>query len=134
MRELDGLDFAALGRRDQHLYLRVERQNGVALSQRCLVADTPLARLKGLLGRSALEPGEGLLLSPVASIHTCFMRFPIDAVFLDSELVVLRVASDLLAWRTASHRGARYVLELPAGACLQAGLQTGETLTAAAAG
>jgi uncharacterized membrane protein (UPF0127 family) len=56
------------------------------------------------------------------------MRFPIDAVFLDRELVVLKVAEDLAPWRTAAQRGAKAVLELPAGAARTAGLQPGDQL------
>ena len=57
-----------------------------------------------------------------------FMRFPIDAVFLDRELRVLRVAADLKPWRLASKRGAKAVLELPAGRCARVGLGEGDHL------
>jgi len=57
--------------------------DGTVVCERCLLAETPLARLRGLLGRSGLSSGEGLLLRPAGSIHTAFMRFTIDAVFLD---------------------------------------------------
>ena len=57
-----------------------------------------------------------------------FMKFPIDAVFLDRDLVVLRIAADLRPWRTAAHRGAKAVLELPAGEAARRGLQPGERL------
>lgn len=56
------------------------------------------------------------------------MRFPIDAVFLDEELLVLRVASDLKPWRAAARRGAHAVLELPAGECERRGIRAGERL------
>ena len=46
------------------------------------VADSPWTRLRGLIGRARLQPGDGLMLRPASSIHTSFMRFPIDAVFL----------------------------------------------------
>jgi uncharacterized membrane protein (UPF0127 family) len=57
------------------------------------------------------------------------MRFPIDAVFLDSDLRVLHVADDLPPWRTAGKRGAKAVLELPAGAARRAGIAAGERLS-----
>ena len=72
--------------------------------------------MRGLLGRSSLDADEGLLLRPASSIHTAFMRFPIDAVFLDRDLVVVGVARELPPWRAAARRGARAVLELTAGA------------------
>jgi uncharacterized membrane protein (UPF0127 family) len=57
-----------------------------------------------------------------------FMRFAIDAVFLDADDVVLRIASDLGPWRIAGCRGAKAVVELAAGECERAGLRTGERL------
>jgi uncharacterized membrane protein (UPF0127 family) len=96
--------------------------------ERCVVAETPLTRLKGLLGRAGLGPGEGLLIRPTSAIHTCFMRFPVDAVFLDRDLVVLRAVSDLRAWRFAACRGARAVLELSAGEIWRRGIRPGDRL------
>jgi len=84
--------------------------------------------MKGLLGRDRLERGEGLLLRPASSIHTFFMRFPIDAVWLDRELRVVSVTPDVPPWRTAAQRGARSVLELPAGEAAALGLEPGERL------
>jgi leader peptidase (prepilin peptidase)/N-methyltransferase len=92
------------------------------------VAATPLARLRGLLGRDRLEEGQGLLIRPTWSVHTAFMRFPIDVVFLDRNLRVLEVVERLAPWRAASRRGARSVLELPAGACARTGLVAGDRL------
>jgi uncharacterized protein len=79
------------------------------------IADTAPSRMKGLLGRRSLEAGEGLLLSPAGSVHTAFMRFPIDVVFLDHDLEVLEVRDSVPPWRAAARRGAKAVLELPAG-------------------
>jgi uncharacterized protein len=77
------------------------------------LATTLRARARGLLGRAAPEP---LLIAPARSVHTCGMRFPIDVVFLDAELRVVRVVRGLRPWRVAGARRARAVLELPAGA------------------
>ncbi|HVE13570.1 MAG TPA: DUF192 domain-containing protein [Elusimicrobiota bacterium] len=80
------------------------------------MADTPKTRAVGLLSRSSLEPGEGLWIVPCASIHTLFMRFAIDAVFLDEDLVVRRVLEDLKPWRLSPWvLSAHSVLELPGG-------------------
>lgn len=102
-------------RRSVPVTISVRTESGVVLCARCVVADTPLRRLRGLLGRRRLARGEGMLLRPASSIHTCGMRFAIDAVFLDGEDRVLRVVEDMRPWRLASCRGARSVLELPAG-------------------
>jgi uncharacterized membrane protein (UPF0127 family) len=103
--------------------------DGTVVCERCLLAETPFARLRGLLGRSGLSSGEGLLLRPAGSIHTAFMRFTIDAVFLDAADRVVKVASTLQPWRTAACRGARSVLELPAGEATRRGLRPGVALT-----
>jgi uncharacterized protein len=96
--------------------------------ERCLLAETPLTRLRGLLGRTELERGEGLLLRPASSIHTFFMRFPIDAVWVDRELNVLKVSPDLRAWRTAACKGAKGVVELPAGEAERLAIVPGDEL------
>lgn len=93
----------------------VDRGRGDVVCDDCLVADSPLTRLRGLLGRRELPPGEGLLLRPAGAIHTSFMRFPIDVVFLDRELQVVGVVDGLRPWRAAGRRGAHAVLELAAG-------------------
>jgi uncharacterized membrane protein (UPF0127 family) len=106
----------------------VRSEDGTVVCADCLVADSAWVRSKGLLGRSSLGDDEGILLRPGSSIHMFFMRFPIDAVFLDRELRVLRVAADLKPWRLASKRGAKAVLELAAGRCARAGVREGDQL------
>ena len=95
----------------------VVRGDGDPVCERCRVADRPLGRMRGLLGRAALPAGEGVLLRPAAAVHTWFMRFPIDVVFLDADLRVTKVVPALRPWRLASGRGATGVLELAAGEC-----------------
>jgi uncharacterized protein len=70
--------------------------------------------MRGLLGRHGLESGEGLLLRPTGSVHTFFMRFPIDVVFLSREGEVLKITQALPPWRTAGARRAKVALELAA--------------------
>ncbi len=105
---------------------------GTAICERCELADGPWRRLRGLLGRGELSPGEGMLLRPSASIHTAFMRFPIDVVFLDADLCVLGVRHNLRPWRAAGDRGARAVLELAAGEAEGRDIALGEQLQLAA--
>ena len=107
------------------------RQDGGPVCERCLLAETPLTRLQGLLGRKGLEQGEGLLLRPAASIHTFFMRFPIDTVWVDRDLNVLKVSHDVAPWRTAACKGAKGVVELPAGEAERVGVSAGDKLTLA---
>ncbi len=96
------------------------------LCARCRIARTPLSRMRGLLGRSSLPEGEGILLRPAGSIHMFFMRFAIDAVFLDAEMRVLGVRT-VPPWRVAGRRGSKAVLELPAGSA--ADVREGERLS-----
>jgi uncharacterized protein len=108
--------------------VRLERQDGTLVCERCLLAETPPARLRGLLGRAGLERGEGILLRPASSIHMWFMRFAIDALFLDGENRVLRIAPDLRPWRIAACRGAKAVVELAAGESGRLGVRPGDVL------
>ncbi|MDF2694875.1 MAG: hypothetical protein K0S65_3258 [Labilithrix sp.] len=108
----------------------LKRENGDVVCDRCVVAASPFSRMKGLLGRTELRPGEGLLLRPASAIHTFFMRFPIDAVFLDRDWRVVGIAGDVAPWRTAGRKGAKAVLELPAGESARRGLRPGDLLVA----
>src|SRR3954468_5343368 len=108
------------------------RVDGSVVCERVTLADSPVTRMRGLLGRDGLEQGEGLLLRPASSIHTFFMRFPIDAVFLDRSLGVAGAHGAVEPWRPASQRGAKAVLELPAGESSRRGLSVGDQLTLAA--
>jgi uncharacterized protein len=87
--------------------------------------------MRGLLGRAELGSDEGILLRPAGSVHTFFMRFPIDVVFLDADQVVVAIEPCLAPWKTAGKRGAKAVVELAAGECERRGLQVGDRLSAA---
>jgi len=108
----------------------LRREDGSIVCERCVHADTALMRMKGLLGRRDLPRGEGILLKPASSVHMAFMRFPIDAVFLDRDLRVVKIAADLKPWRAAGSRGAKAVLEIPAGEAGRRGLSVGDRLVA----
>jgi uncharacterized membrane protein (UPF0127 family) len=103
-------------------------RNGV-VGSRIQVADSPLARLIGLMGRKFLDPGTGLLLQPCSSIHTCWMRIPIDVLHLDWHLRVLAIDIALKPWRVGSIRlRTRMVLELPASTVARIGIELGDQL------
>jgi uncharacterized protein len=93
-----------------------------------LVAARPFTRMRGLLGRRSLDSDEGILLRPAGSVHTFFMRFAIDVLFLDRELVVVGIEPELRPWRTAGRRGAKSVVELAAGECARRGVVVGDRL------
>ncbi|TML73073.1 MAG: DUF192 domain-containing protein [Actinobacteria bacterium] len=107
---------------------RVRTAEGVVLCERCEVPKSSLARMRGLLGRSGLEPGGGMLIDAAPSVMTFFMRFPIDVVFLDRDRKVVGVRHGLRPWRVAGARHAVAALELPAGAAAAAGVDEGGVL------
>jgi uncharacterized protein len=93
------------------------------------VADSVWTRMVGLLGRTHLEPHVGLLITRCSSVHTCFMRFSIDVLFLSDEGEVVRVFESLRPFQfVAGGRLAQQTLEMPAGACLRMGIGVGSKL------
>ncbi len=120
-----------MGRRAGAVVLRREADAQV-VCEHCVVADTLPRRMRGLLGRRELTRGDGIVLRPGWSVHTAFMRFPIDVVFVDADQVVLRIVPGLKPWRTALCRGAHDVVELARGECERRRLVTGDRVTWAA--
>ncbi|MGO9903281.1 MAG: DUF192 domain-containing protein [Solirubrobacteraceae bacterium] len=106
----------------------LSRTRGNVVCEHAEIADTPLLRLRGLLGRSSLPAGHGMLIEPAPSIHSAFMRFDFDAVFLDRDLEVIKLAQRIPPWRTRTARHARSVLELAAGEIERRGIQVGDVL------
>ncbi|MFN8635830.1 MAG: DUF192 domain-containing protein [Chloroflexota bacterium] len=97
------------------------------LADRAAVADTFWRRLRGLLGRAGLEPGEGLVIKPCDSIHMIGMRFPLDVVHLDKSGTVVKVLENIkpnrlgpFVWRS------RTAVELPAGTAAATGTVVGD--------
>lgn len=83
-----------------------------------LIARTHWSRFRGLMAtdKSGFSPGQGLWIIPSRGIHTFAMRFPIDAVYLDRERIVIHMEESLKPWRMAAVRvRAASVLELPMG-------------------
>lgn len=104
------------------------KEDGFVVCDRCRVAQHPWSRMRGLLGRRQIDESEGILLRPASSVHTWFMLFPIDVVFLDRNLSVIRIVSALRPWRAVGKRGSAAVLELAAGASERHGLRVGDRL------
>ncbi len=107
----------------------VNQTRGHALAERCDLARTFFARGLGLMGRSHLEAGQGLLIYPEWSIHTFFMRFPIDVLFMNKDDCVIGMSQAMPPYRPfAGVWGARYVIELPAGLIAATDTQVGDQL------
>jgi uncharacterized protein len=108
----------------------VNTTRGQTLADRCDLAKSFLARGRGLLGRAGLAAGEGLVIYPEWSVHSFFMRFPIDVIFCDAQDRVVGLRAKMAPnLPFAGKWGARYVIELPAGAIAATGTQVGDQLT-----
>ena len=94
----------------------VNERTGDTIATAVELANTRATRRKGLLGRESLDPRAALVIKPCFAVHTAFMQFPIDVVFVDRNWTVRRVAEHLGPWRMAVHVGASAVVELAAGA------------------
>ncbi len=92
------------------------------------VADTSAKRRTGLLKHTRLESGEGLWIIPCESVHTFFMKFPIDLVYLDKNRKVRKIRHAMGPWRLSACLTARSVLELPAGTVERTGTLPGDEL------
>lgn len=94
----------------------VNRRTGAAIATDVEVASTRRSRRRGLLGRDSLGADAALVLTPCQAVHTAFMRFPIDVVFLSRGGGVLKIVRALPPWRAACSLRAHQVVELAAGA------------------
>lgn len=108
--------------------LNLTRSADGRLVCRARVATSFGTRFLGLMGRRELPRGRGLLFPRSRSVHTHFMRFAIDVVFLDDGGRVVSVVSALRPWRLAAARNADAVLELAAGECERLALAEGDVL------
>lgn len=106
----------------------IDQRTDEALANRVEVAVTRRDRRKGLLGRSGLEPASALVIAPCFSIHTMFMRFDIDAVFVDEDGRAVKVVRDMTPWRIAVDPTAHAVVELPAGSLRDRQVNVGDRL------
>src|SRR5512135_880041 len=94
----------------------VNRSKGVVLAERASFALTPLQRMKGLLGREALAPGDALVITPCAAVHTFGMRFPIDVVFYNTNNRAVAAVPSMKPFRMAAwYPRTEGVIGLPGG-------------------
>ncbi len=92
------------------------------------VADSGPKRNRGLLGREGLSSGEGLWIIPCEAVHTFWMRFSIDLVYLDREKRIRKLSRAVPPWRLSACLSAHSVLELPLGTIRDTETQPGDTL------
>lgn len=106
----------------------INKRTGEQIAQQVEEARTFWSRLKGLMFRKGLAEGHALLLDPCPQIHTCFMRFNLDVLFLDKQNHVVAVLENFKPWRMSKfYRRSHHTLELGAGA-LRGRVQVGDEL------
>lgn len=106
----------------------INQESQVVLAAKLAIAQTFWLRLKGLIGTTTLASGEGLLIRPCGSVHTIGMKYPIDVLFLSSDLRVLKVVHAMGTMRTACCLNSAMALELPAGTAAKTGTVAGQQL------
>jgi uncharacterized protein len=108
----------------------IQRQQDNATIAHCVgLANTYFSRLAGLMGKPGLPQGHGLWITPCNSVHSCFMRFLFDAVFVNAQGQVVHMVQSMPPWQaTPLIKGAKAVLELPEGTIALHQLQVGDTL------
>ena len=112
----------------KRIYVIVNERNGVVVASKATFANNPWSRMKGLLGKSGLDPGEALIIRPCSSVHTAFMRFPIDVIFVDRTGKVLKIARRVAPFRFAGARRAHDTIEMAAGSLDDVELAIGDTI------
>jgi uncharacterized membrane protein (UPF0127 family) len=109
------------------LLTAINLTRGKGLTDCARVADSPKTRMVGLLRDTMLAHGDGLWIVPCNSIHSFFMKFTFDAVFLDKNERVVHLVREMKPWRISKIAfAARSVLELPPGLISQTGTELGD--------
>jgi len=104
-------------------------RNGQTVAGEIWTAFDSKTRRKGLLGRDSMPEGSALIIAPSNSIHTFFMRFPIDIAFVSRDGLIVSMRSALPAWRIALSLRAYAVIEFPAGALARSDTRAGDVLS-----
>ena len=121
--------FLAPARTNPPPYALVNERTGQVLASAVEVAGTSETRRRGLLGRTGMDRSEALIIAPCSAIHMFFMKFAIDAVFVDGDGRVRKIVHDLRPWRIAIAFGAYAVIEMASGAVGVSDLEVGDRLS-----
>ena len=107
----------------------INKKNERILADNIKVANNSFTRLKGLLGRHSLDRGEGLHIIPCTSIHSFFMKFRFDAIFINKKNEVIHLIENMPAWGISKICFSAYsVVELPSGVINQTETDVGDVL------
>jgi hypothetical protein len=103
-------------------------RNGKLLIDAVWMAETPPERMRGLLARPPLQPGEAMLIAPCRMVHTIGMAYPLDLAFLDRQGRIRKLSAAVKPTRMAGCLSAHATLEMPAGEIARVGLAVGDAL------
>ena len=103
-------------------------KRGTVVGDAIDIADTSAKRRTGLLKHTGLNAGEGLWIVPCESVHTFFMKFALDLVYLDRRHVVRKAVTNVVPWRMSVCLSAHSIVELPVGAIAASGTVKGDQL------
>ena len=107
----------------------ISKKNNIIVVKKLIIADNPISRTIGLLLKKSFEAGEGLLIKPCNSIHSHFMRFSFDAVFLDKENKIVYLIKQMSPWKISPIiRSAYSILEIPSGTAAIHNLEINDVL------
>lgn len=107
----------------------INQTKNTVVAEDVIMADTPLKRIKGLLGRKEFKKGQAIILKPCNSIHTFFMHFPIDVLFIDKENRVIKAIPHLKPFRlTLVYFNSSFTIELPPDTISSTLTQAGDRL------
>jgi uncharacterized membrane protein (UPF0127 family) len=106
----------------------INQSRGIVLATMAELADTAPSRSKGLLGRDSLAKGEALWIVPCESVHTFFMRFALDLVYLDRSRRIIKIRTNVQPWRLSACLRAHSIIELAAGSIDPKGTAVGDQL------
>jgi len=101
---------------------------GTVLGEAIDIADTSAKRTTGLLKHSELRAGEGLWIVPCEGVHTFFMKFPLDLVYIDKKNVVRKAVANVPPWRVSLCLMAHSIVELPVGTIEGSATRKGDAL------
>jgi uncharacterized protein len=106
----------------------INQRTGETIAKSAEVASNPLVRMRGLLGRRSMASGEAIILRPASSIHTMFMLFSIDVIYVDSADVVVKIVRNLAPFRFSAALAAHTAIEMAGGCLTTTDLSVGDRL------
>lgn len=107
----------------------INKNNNIILADNVLIAGTIWTRLRGLLGKKEFKPGSTLIIKPCNSVHTFFMQFPIDVLFVDHQDKIIKIIPQMPPWRiTSIYFNAAYAIEFPANTIQRTSVKVGDQI------